>query len=143
MATNAQRAAVLDHQYGGPNLTRPATIYLGLSTTEPTATGSNFTEPVGGSYARLEITNDTDAWNAATAADPAVKTNKDTFEMVKATAQWGTVTHWGFFTASTGGTPFETGVIVDSNGDPDPKLVDVGVTVKFEPGTIRIIYKNP
>jgi len=48
---------LLDHVFGNAAYTSPATLYIGLSTSTITDAGGNVTEPVGGSYARVPVTN--------------------------------------------------------------------------------------
>lgn len=104
--TDALENAILDHVFGGPDYTRPATVWLGLSTTTPDDAGGNFTEPVGGNYARVTITNSGAEWNAAASGS---KTNINNLLFAQATAGWGTITHWGLFDVSSGGTALLTG----------------------------------
>jgi hypothetical protein len=53
---------ILDHIFGKGNYT-PPTIYVGLSTTDPTDDGSGLTEPSGNGYTRVQtFASD---WNAA------------------------------------------------------------------------------
>lgn len=108
----AERERILaDSQFGAGSTTySPATWYLGLSTTEPNDDGSNFTEPSGGSYARVEVTNNSTNFPAAsTSSGVTTKTNGTDFEFADPTGNWGTVIYWGWFTASSGGTPQYTG----------------------------------
>ncbi|HEX5522781.1 MAG TPA: hypothetical protein VFX53_05005, partial [Pedococcus sp.] len=68
--------ALLDHFLTDPAYTPPATMYLALSSTTPTEAAGNFTEPSGGSYARVSPT--ATAWSAASGTAPAVKTTTAT-----------------------------------------------------------------
>lgn len=139
---NATKAALLNHYFGGPDLARPSNLYVGLSTTTPTATGSNFTQPSGNGYARAQIVNTGASWNTATTADPSVKSNAQTIEFSTATGNWGTITHWGLFTASSGGTPIVTGAIVDAGGNPSPKTISAGMKPEIAPGALQIRLRN-
>ena len=134
--TNAQKAKLLDHYYGGPDLTRPATLYIGLSTTTPTDAGANFTEPVGNGYARIAVTNDSTKWNSATSANPSVKTNKVQLEFPEATGNWGTITHWGIFEVSTGGT------CVDWAALELAKAISTGDVARFKAADLKIQLQN-
>ena len=53
---------VLDHVVGKTAFTSP-TVYIGLSSTTPTETATNITEPSTGSYARVATA--AGDWNAA------------------------------------------------------------------------------
>ncbi len=121
---------MLDAQFSRAALTlNPATLYVGLSTTTPADDGSNFTEPGSGSYARVAITNNATEFPAASAGS---KTHANDITFPTATAGWGTVTHFGFFTASSGGTPVATGALGAS------KTPTSGDTLKFLAGALTI-----
>lgn len=99
--TNAVEASVLDYIVNDGAAPTQFT-YIGMSTTTPTETGSNFTEPSGNNYSRLSTA--AADWAAATGADPSTKANGVALSMAKASGSWGTLTHWGLFAASSGGT---------------------------------------
>jgi hypothetical protein len=105
-ATLGREAIIADSQFGGGSSTwAPATWYLALSTTTPSNDGSNFTEPSGGSYARVSITNNATNFPAAVNDNGVTKKISGAkFTFPNPTGAWGTVTHFGFFTASSGGT---------------------------------------
>lgn len=106
-AHNARERTVADAQFGsGAGLGAPATWYLGISTTTPNEDGTGFTEPVGGSYARVTITNNSTNFPAATTvSDETRKTNGAKFTFANPTGTWGIATYWGLFTTLTGGLP--------------------------------------
>lgn len=96
--------AILDHFLTDPAYTPPATMYIALSTTTPTEAGGNFTEPSGGSYARVSTA--AADWGAATGTAPATKSNTATKTFTTASATWSSgsnMTHFGLFDASTAG----------------------------------------
>lgn len=90
----------LDEVVNGTELVSPTNFHVGLSTTAPNSDGTNVTEPVGASYARVAVTSATGSWDAASNGGTA-NTNDITFP--QATGSWGTVTHWVIYDASTGG----------------------------------------
>jgi hypothetical protein len=93
MSTLQQK--LLDHAFGGPSYTRATTLYVGLSTTEIMADGTGATEPSGGAYARVALTNDGTSWAAAaTDATAAVKLNAAAIQFPAATAGWGTISYF-------------------------------------------------
>lgn len=112
-ATSNREVVIANSQFGagalpvGVGTYAPATWYLGLSTTTPGDDGTGFTEPVGGSYARVSITNDGTKWATATPGGDGItrKANAAAFTFTNPTGAWGQVTHWGLFTVSSGGTP--------------------------------------
>ena len=87
--------------------------YIALSTTEPSADGTNFTEPssVNG-YARAIIgLNGQAATQVMGNPVNGSITNADIIFFPEATASWGTITHFGLFTAATGGTMMVYGAL--------------------------------
>lgn len=106
-ATNNREIIIANSQFGsGATTYSPATWYLGLSTTTPNDDGTGFTEPSGGSYARVAVTNNTTNFPAATLVlGTTTKTNGAAFTFVNPTGNWGLITHYGWFTAASGGTP--------------------------------------
>lgn len=106
-ATTPREALIADSQFGGGATTwAPATWYLGLSTTTPQNDGSGFSEPTGGSYARVAITNNAVNFPAAVNTDGITrKRNGAKFTFPNPTGSWGNIVAWGLFTAASGGTP--------------------------------------
>ena len=101
--------AILDHvlQGGASPLTPPANIYVGLSTADPLDDGSGLAEPSGGGYARVLWSN----WT--TPADRAVS-NNGSIVFPKASAGWGTITHWFLVDAASGGNIIAQGPLAAS-----------------------------
>jgi len=98
--------SILDHVFGKATYTAPANWYLGLSSTTPAGDGTNFTEPSSGSYGRVS-TAPAD-WGSASGSAPSTTANVSAFTFATATGTWNSgdpMTHWGLFTASSGGTP--------------------------------------
>ncbi len=120
---------VLDHILGGADYTRPATVYLALSTADPTDDASGLAEPSGGAYARLAVTNNATEWPAASGG---AKSNANDLTFVTATASWGTVTHFAMFDAVTGGNMLMHAALTAS------KTIDPGDTVRFEAGELDV-----
>tara|TARA_R110002153_G_scaffold270596_4_gene437099 strand:- start:3500 stop:3883 length:384 start_codon:yes stop_codon:yes gene_type:complete len=93
--TNSFETDVLNWGLTAGSVTRPTAWYIGLFTSDPTDTGAAGTEVTGGSYARTAAT-------FTVTGDTA--SNSGAVEFPAATAGWGTVSHIGVFTASSGGT---------------------------------------
>lgn len=129
--TNAQKAMVLDALYGGAALNVPDKLYIGLSTTQPSSDGSNFTEPTGNAYARVEVDNDSSAWDDATVDNPSVKKNKIPILFNEATGPWGTITHWGIFDAPEGGNLLDWAPVLN------PTSVGEGQQAQFRSGDLQ------
>ena len=80
--------------------------YIALSTTSPNSDGSNFTEPATASgYARSIIgLSGTSATQVMSAPASGASSNSSIIFFPEATSSWGTVTHFGLYTAATGGS---------------------------------------
>ena len=103
--------------------TSPTTVYVGLFTTDPTDAGSG-TEVSGGSYVRQSAT-------FAAPSDGASSTSADvTFP--QATANWGTVTHFGVYDASTAGNLLYHGALTTS------KTIETGDVFKISSGNLTV-----
>jgi len=92
--TNQHETDVLTWSLTTGSVTRPTAWYIALFTSDPTDTGSAGTEVSGGSYARTAAT-------FSVTGDTA--TNTAGIEFPAASASWGTVSHIGIMTASSGG----------------------------------------
>lgn len=110
-ATDVRERAILDAIFGSGS---PATWYVGITTTTPNDDGTGFTEPVGGSYARVAKTNNSTNFPAAsTTSGRTVKKNGTAITFPNPTGSWGSIFGLGFFTASSGGTPELTQLLDD------------------------------
>lgn len=95
---------VLLHVFGATAYTAPATLYVGLFTTDPGEAGTG-TEVSGGSYARQTI--------AFTVTDNQAS-NTAAVEFPTATASWGTVTYAAVYDAASGGDMLAYGALTTS-----------------------------
>ncbi len=128
--TNQRKADILNALYGGAALTVGANVHIALSTTTPTSAGANFTEPSGSAYGRVSVANNPTNFPAATVANPSVKSNGVEITFPAATGNWGTLTHFGIFTAASGG------VLLDWGPLPTPKTIGSGDTARFAVGAL-------
>jgi len=135
--TNRTAQALLNSLFGKSSnfgaLASAPTIYVGLSSTTPTESGGNVTEPSTGSYARVATA--ASDWNAATNADPSVIDNAEPIEFPTATADWLTgadLTHFVLFDASTSGNVLASGEL------DTPKPVLDGDTISFAAGALDV-----
>ena len=113
---------VLDYVFTTDALTRPTAWYLALFTSNP-GDGDSGTEVSGGGYARqsvtFTVTNDTASNSAA-------------IEFPTATAGYGTVSHVGVYTASTGGDLIAHAALTSS------KAIDTGDVFRVPAGDLDI-----
>lgn len=125
--------STLDAWFGAVTLTPPAQWFCALSTTTPTEAGTGFTEPSGGAYARVAVTNNLTNFPSAAAG---AKTNGTAITFPESTASWGTITHIGFYNQLTGGTLYFWEAL------PVSKAVASNVTVYFSVGALTISNLN-
>ena len=118
--------ATLNHLFGKAVYTAP-TIYVGLSTTQPSEDGTGVTEPSAGGYARV-ATAATD-WNAASGGQI---TNATDIVFPQATADWGTVSYIVLYDAATGGNLLAYAALTTA------KTVQSGDTAQFSAGDITV-----
>ena len=113
---------VLDHVFGGSAYTAPATLYVGLFTSDP-GEGGGGTEVSGGSYARQTIAfTVTDSQASSSAA----------VEFPTATASWGTITYAAVYDAVSGGNLLASGALTTS------KTIDSGDVFRIPSGDFDI-----
>lgn len=119
---------MLDHVFGGADFARPATLYIGLSTTTITDAGGNITEP-GNGYARVAVTNNTTNFPAASAG---AKSNGAPITFPAATGSWGTILDFFIADAASGGNIIAYGTLNAS------QAVASGETINFAVGALSI-----
>jgi len=121
-----------DLLFRGQAFTAPATIYVSLHTGATTDAGGG-TEVSGGSYARVAITANLTNWSGTQAAASTVassgtggaSSNNGTVTFPTATANWGTVTHFGIWDAATTGNMLIHGALTAS------QVINDGGTASF------------
>lgn len=106
-------------------------IYVSAHTGDPGADGQTANEVTGGSYAR-KVTAAAD-WNAGTTADPSVVSNANAITFVTATANWGTVTHFGLWNHATNTAAAN---FVGSKALTASQVVNNGNTLSFPAGQL-------
>ena len=123
-ASNATETLLLKYSLTTDAVTRPTAWYIGLHTADVTDAGTG-TEVTGNGYARtavsFTVTNDT-ATNSATVTFPTASGGS-----------WGTVSHLGIWSASSGGTLYYHGILTAS------KSVADGDTFTIQSGALTIV----
>ena len=109
----------------GAAVSSPATVYVSLWTAITDAEAGTGTEVSGGSYARIAVTFG--------APSNGVSTNSGAVNFAQATADWGTVTHFGIHTAATGGN-----LLTALKALSVSKVVNSGDTASFAAGQLSI-----
>lgn len=87
---------------GGSPTGVDTSMYLALSSTAPTRTGTNFTEPTGGYVRRFVDTDPTGEDFDITLGDTSTAINNVQFNFGTATSNWTNLTHWALWENSTG-----------------------------------------
>ncbi len=121
--SNYLENALINATLRNTSYSSPATVYVGLFTSDPTDAGTG-TEVSGGSYAR----------KAATFGAPSngASTISSAIEFDQATGSWGTVTHFGIFDALTSGNLLYHGQLTAS------KAIDTGDVFKFATSALTV-----
>lgn len=93
-------------------------------------------EVSGGSYARQQVV--AADW---TEVDGEVE-NAEPVPFPQATAPWGELTHVQVMDDDTTGNMLMLAVLVDSEGEPTPRLVDEDDVYTLLPGELRFVFKT-
>jgi hypothetical protein len=137
--TNFLDKALLQHAFGGPIWTPPSTLYVALSSSQPTqqpASNWNFTEATGGGYARVGIAYNTTNFTAV-ASEPTAGYEIEVAVLVAfpvSNGPWsgGLQLGWfGLFDASTAGNLLAYGQAV-----PAVEVVGPGYQPEFQAGSL-------
>lgn len=116
---------VLDHFLGTASTTSQ-TPYLGLHIGDPTDTGAGGTgEVAGNGYARQSVSFG--AASSGSASGPTVAK-----EFTASGGDWGTITHFALYDASTSGNMLYYGALTED------KLIEDGDTLRFAVNSITI-----
>lgn len=118
--------ALLDQIFNNTDMGTFPNVFVSLHTTATTDAGGG-TEVTGGSYARVS-TAPAD-WNAASGG---TIDNSNAITFPQATANWGTVTHFGIWDASSGGNLLVHGALTQS------RTVNSGDTFEFAAGALDV-----
>lgn len=133
MITYYSANRILDRNFGGTAYTPPATMYFGLSTTTIQIDGTGASEPSGGAYARVALTNDKTNWGVAS---NGALTNLSAVTFPESTTSWGTITYVGIWDASTSGNIWFFDALTPS------RAVASATTVLFAIGAITVQMTN-
>lgn len=128
--TNTHAQSVLSREFGSVSYTPPVTWYVGASTTTINADGTGATEPVGGGYARVAVTNNTSNWENIPA--DVGRRNLTAIEFPVATASWGTITFVPIYDQASGGTLRYYVQLTNS------KVVGIDDVLRFEAGQLQV-----
>ena len=121
--SNYLENALINATLRNTSYTSPATVYVGLYTSDPTDADTG-TEVSGGSYARTAVTFG--------APSNGVSTNSAAVEFPTCTSSWGTITHIGIRDASTSGNLLYHTALTTS------KVIDVDDIFRITTGNLSV-----
>lgn len=123
--------------------TGPTSLYVALFTANPTDAGGG-TEVTGGSYARVAITSSLANWAGTQAAasttastgTSGTTSNNGAITFPAPTANWGVITGFAIFDASTAGNMLIWGALTTSktvnNGDAAPSFAAAALSIQID-----------
>jgi len=134
-ATDYSRQRVLSHTLGFGAFTMPANVYIGITTSAPTATTPGAEIPTAGSgYARQRATFAL----AAGRTDLAVITA--TMEYPPATASWGSIGYFEIWDAVSAGNRLYWGPLVDPTDGVTPviRTINTGDILRLSANMVSV-----
>jgi hypothetical protein len=126
---------ILDSEFGNTAYTVPSTLYIGLSTTTVSISGTGYTEPTGGAYARVAVVNNKSNF---TVSSNGSLTNNTTITFPESTAAWGTITYVIIADSVTVGG----GNVLYFEALSTAKTIQTATTVLFAVGAMTIYMSN-
>lgn len=134
---------IVDWLVRGQTFTPPATSYISLHT-GACSDSSTGTEVTGGSYARVAVTSSLANWagtqsagsTTASSGTGGTTSNNGAITFPAPTANWGVITHFGIFDASTAGNQLFCAALTASktvnNGDAAPSFAAGALTIQID-----------
>jgi hypothetical protein len=134
---------LVDHIFRGISFTAPTTMYLGLLTVAPSDIGDG-TEVTGGSYARVANNPLYSTWkgtnnevtNVPSSGTSGTTSNAGIITFPAPTANWGVVTHFAIYDASSAGNLLFWGALsitkTINNGDSAPSFASSALTIQLD-----------
>ena len=139
--TNYAENKIVDALLRGQSLGAPATWHVALLTAASDAEAGTVTEVSGGSYARVSVTaslanfSSTQSAGSTTASSGTggLSSNNGAITFPAPTANWGTVTHWALYDASSSGNAWVIAALTASktinNGDAAPSFAAAALSL--------------
>jgi len=133
---------LVDHVWRATSYTAPSNTYVALFTSSCSDSAGG-TEVSGGSYARVAVSGATSSWkgthgstSGASAGTNGTISNAAAITFPSPTANWGTVSHWGQYDASSGGNLLVCAALTTSktinNGDAAPSFAIDALTIQID-----------
>lgn len=121
------------HIFRTGSFTKPTVLAVALFTAAPSDSGGG-TEVSGGSYARVQRDPSDSNWTGSSSTD-GLTDNAAAITFPTPSANWGTITHFGIFDATSGGNLLFWGALTTSktvnNGDPAPAFATGALDITF------------
>ena len=127
--TNNAETLALAWLFTNGAATRPTAWFVALSTTTPTTTGTNVSEPSGMGYLRQSL--GAGGFGAPT-GNPASISNTGILTFTASGGDWGTITYIVIYDAGTNGATLAIGQLTNS------KLIQNGDSLQFAVAAITI-----
>lgn len=132
---------LVDHLFRAQTLAAPATLHIGLLTAAPSDSGGG-TEVSGNNYARVAVTSSLANWAGTQAAASTTASsgtggqtsNNAAITFPTPSGNWGTVSHFGIYDASTGGNLLFWGALTIA------KTINQSDTVSFPAASLTITF---
>lgn len=132
---------LVDHLFRAQTLAAPATLHIGLLTAAPSDSGGG-TEVSGSNYARVAVTSSLANWAGTQAAASTTASsgtggqtsNNAAITFPTPSGNWGTVSHFGIYDASTGGNLLFWGALTIA------KTINQSDTVSFPAASLTITF---
>lgn len=134
---------LLDFVLRAQTYTAPTTTYVALFTATPSDSGGG-TEVSGGGYARVAVTSGLTEWagtqsaasTTASTGTSGTTSNNNVLTFPSPTANWGLITSFGLFDASTSGNLLIYGTLSISknvnNGDAPPSFAAAALSWQID-----------
>ena len=135
--------AIIDHIFRGQAMPSLTNLHIGLLTAAPTDAGGG-TEVSGGSYARVSVSRALASWagtqsagsTTASTGTGGTTSNNGAITFPAPTGNWGSVTHFGIYDASSGGNLIGYGALgtpkTINNGDAAPSFAIGALTFQID-----------
>ena len=129
--TTYQANRLNNYLFGATSFTPNGTYYIGLSTTAINVAGTGVTEPTGGGYKRVAVTNNKTNFTDSTGG---IVQNKAQIEFPESTTAWGTITHVFISDSATTGS----GNVLYYDALTTPRTVQTATILLFAINSMKI-----
>ncbi|MDD5272208.1 MAG: hypothetical protein PHU14_05765 [Methylovulum sp.] len=133
--TNYTENQLANHLFRTAAFAKPTSLYVGLFSAVADGEAGSVTELSGNGYARASCAPGDGNWNAPVSGNGTVS-NAVAITFPAATADWGTISHWGIFDASS------TGNLLVYAPLSSARTITAGSTPSFAVGALTVQIDN-